>query len=316
MRDPFIRPDVKAFLDSGAADRMPPLNDQIIAMLRQMAMPAGNPMDADAGEIAVKRDLSFAGPAGAVPVRLYDARADRGPGPVLVYYHGGGFVVGSIELFDALAAEMARALDLPVVSVEYRLAPENPFPAAPDDAEAAARWVAGSPAELGREATALVLAGDSAGGNLAIVTALALRDKPAAVPVLALLALYPALGRQREYPSFQQFGDGYLLKSSDMDYYDRAYAADAADWRGRPSDASFEGFPPSVVVTASLDPLRDEGRAFAGKLAAAGVPVTFREAHGTIHGFATMRKVTPSAAGDVAAALAALATVIAEASAK
>jgi acetyl esterase len=194
---------------------------------------------------------------------------------------------------------MARQLDLPVVSVEYRLAPENKWPAAPDDAEAAARWVAQNGAVLGREVTGLVLSGDSAGGTLTLVTALALRDKPAAVPVRLALAFYPMADASRSYPSMAQFGDGYGLNTADTAYYNKAFAPDVNSPRHSAMQADLKGFPPTVLVTASLDPLRDGGRAFVGKLAEAGVPVSFYEAKGNIHGFATFRKAIPSAQQDL-----------------
>jgi acetyl esterase len=208
---------------------------------------------------------------------------------------------------------VARVLDIPVISVDYRLAPENPWPAAPDDCEAAARWVAGNPAELGRKVTSLVVCGDSAGGNLAIVTAVALRDTPAAVPVVAQFPIYPATDMSKPYPSYDQFADGFLLTRESMEWFDTSYRAEALHIRTSPLLGDLAGMPPAVVMTASLDPIRDQGRAYAGGLAAAGVPVVFREARGNIHGFVTIRQAIPSSQGDVASALAALKAVIAEA---
>ena len=148
--------------------------------------------DAPAGELAVIRDLSCPGPAGDIGLRLYDARESREAGPLFLFFHGGGFVLGDLDTHEPFCAEIARQLDMPVVAVDYRLAPEHPWPAGIEDCIAAARWVGGSPEALGRTTTGLVLAGDSAGGNFTIVTALALRDEPAAVPVLAQWPIYPA----------------------------------------------------------------------------------------------------------------------------
>ncbi|MDQ2878556.1 MAG: alpha/beta hydrolase, partial [Pseudomonadota bacterium] len=208
-----------------------------------------------------------------------------------------------------------RVLDLPVISVDYRLAPEAPWPAAPDDCEAAARWIANSPGTLGRHITALIVAGDSAGGNLAIVTAMALRDAPAAVPVIAQLLFYPAtdMAGTADYPSFTDFAEGYLLTRDGMAWFDAAYRAEATHIRSSPLKGDLAGIPQAVVVTASLDPIRDQGRAFAAALASAGVPVVFREAKGNIHGFITLRQAIPSSAGDVAGALAAIRDMIVEA---
>jgi acetyl esterase len=272
--------------------------------------------DPPAGELAVKRDLKAPGPAGEIPVRLYDARERRQPGPALVFFHGGGFVIGDLETHDSFCAETARALDLPVIAVDYRLAPEHAFPAAPDDCEAAARWVAESPAELGLHVTSLVLAGDSAGGNLTIVTAQSLRDRPARVPVIAQWPIYPVVDGVEKYQSFHDFGDGYLLTRDGMKYFSDAYRATEGDVRNTPILHKQEGLPPTLIITASLDPLRDQGRAYAGELIRAGVPTVYREAVGNIHGFVTLRKAIPSSAGDVAACFRILKDMINEAEAE
>jgi acetyl esterase len=139
--------------------------------------------------MALMRDVVMPGPAGEIPLRLFDGRTERAPGPAVVFFHGGGFAIGNIDTHASMCAEIARRLDLPVISVDYRLAPEHPWPAAPDDAEAAARWIASNGAAFDRAFTSLVFCGDSAGGNLAIVTALALRYRPASVPLAALIPL-------------------------------------------------------------------------------------------------------------------------------
>jgi acetyl esterase len=231
----------------------------------------------------------------------------------VVFYHGGGFVIGDLDSHASFTAEMARTLDLPVIAIDYRLAPEAPFPAAPDDCEAATRWIADSPSEIGRAITSLILCGDSAGGNLAIVTAAALRDTPARAPVIAQLAFYPATDASKDYPSYSEFAEGYLLTKASMDWFLNAYQGEVTHVRSSPLLGDLSGMPPAVVVTASLDPIRDQGRAYAAALAQAGVPVVFREAKGNIHGFITLRKATPSSVGDVAGALAALKDLIVEA---
>ncbi|MDB5717229.1 MAG: Alpha/beta hydrolase fold-3 protein, partial [Sphingomonas bacterium] len=208
------------------------------------------------------------------------------------------------------------ALDLPVVAVDYRLAPEHAWPAAPDDCEAAARWIAANPAELGRAVTGLVLAGDSAGGTLTIVTALALRDQPAAVPVIAQWPIYPAADLNGDYPSSTQFADGYFLTSEGMTWFSECYRSDPSHWRGSPMLRDQAGMPPTLVVTASLDPLRDQGRAYAAATIRAGVPTVYREAVGNIHGFCNMRRAIPSSEGDIAGCLVALKAIIREAEAE
>jgi len=312
MTDHYVRPDVRQFLDYLNALPGPRTHELDPVAARQMFTATKDLTDLPVGDLATIRDIVIPGPDGPIPARLFDAAETRVPGPVMVFYHGGGFVFGEIETHASLCAEMARVLGMPVLSVEYRLAPEHRWPAAPDDAEAAARWVASNPAALGRTATGLVLSGDSAGGMLTIVTAMALRDRPAAVPVIAQAPLYPVTDPAGRYPSFEEFAEGYLLTKAAMLWFGDAYQADIAHMRGSPMLAPLAGMPPAVIVAASLDPLRDQGRAYAARLIEAGVPTVYREAVGTVHGFATLRKAIPSAVGDIAGFLVALKAVVAE----
>jgi acetyl esterase len=310
MSHPFVRPDVKALLDYLAEARGPQMGDVGHVEARQMARSMMGLMDADPGEIAVIRDI-----AGPVPLRLYDAREDRLPGPALVYFHGGGFVVGDLDTHEPVCAEIARVLDLPVISVDYRLAPEHPWPAGPDDCEAATRWIASSPAELGRSVASLILAGDSAGGALTIVTTLALRDNPAAVPVIVQWPIYPAADLGGRYASYDVYGEGYFLTRDGMTWFNQCYQPDFLHWRASPLRADQAGLPPTLVVTASLDPLVDQGRAYAAKCVEAGVTTVYREARGNIHGFLNMRRAIPSSQGDLLGCLNVLKAMIAEAEA-
>ncbi|MCA1748914.1 MAG: alpha/beta hydrolase [Sphingomonadales bacterium] len=286
----YVRPDVQGFLAFVEAQPGPKTHEVEAADARQLMAAMVQMCDLEAGELAIKRDLSFPGPAGEVPIRLYDAQNQREPGPVMVFYHGGGFVIGDLETHDGLCAETARQLDIPVVAIDYRMGPEDPFPAAPEDCEAAARWVATSPDALGLDVTGLVLAGDSAGGNLALVTALALRDEEAEVPVIALWPIYPACDMEAAGGSMDEFGAGKLLEADTMNWFMEKYAPDNKDWRASPSLRDPAGLPPTVLVTAGLDPLRDQGRAYAARMIEAGVPVVFREAKGNIHGFCNLAK--------------------------
>ncbi len=313
MTEPFVRPDVRGFLDFLNTLPGPKMHELDAATARQMYVAMKDVGDPPVGDLGTLLDLSIPGPGGDIPARLYDPRASREPGPAVVFFHGGGFVIGDLDTHGSFTAEMARVLDLPVIAVDYRLAPEFPWPAAPDDCEAAARWVAASPGEIGRSVTSLVLAGDSAGGNLTIVTAAALRDAPAAVPVVAQLPFYPATDASKEYPSYTEFADGYLLTKDSMEWFMAAYKGEADHIRSSPLLGDLAGMPPAVVVTGGLDPIRDQGRAYAAALALAGVPVVFREAKGNIHGFITLRKAIPSSVGDVMGALAALKDIIVEA---
>ena len=307
------RPDVNAFLTF--LNNVPgPKMHELPAPAARLTMVAMRAVaDAEVGPLAVIRNLEIPTPAGLIFGRLYDARATRDPGPVMVFYHGGGFVIGNLDTHEPYCAEVARVLDIPVIAIDYRLAPEHPFPAAPDDCEAATRWIAGSPAELGRTVTGLVTSGDSAGGNLAIVVTMALRDKPAAVPVIVQFPIYPVVDDTEDWPSFAEHNDGKLLTQDAMQYFTDAYAAEPGNVRAFPLHHDHAGMPPTLVVTAGLDPLRDQGRAYVGELAKAGVPVTYLEAVGNIHGFINLRKGIPSSNGDVADFLAVLKPMIEQA---
>ena len=296
---PFVRPDTAAFLAFLNAQDGPKMHEVSPADARAMMLVMKMVADAEATALATVRDLTCPGPHGPIPLRLYDKRESREPGPVLVFYHGGGFVIGDIDTHEPFCSYAADFLDIPVVSVDYRMAPEHVWPASPQDCEAAARWIAGSPAELGRKATALAVGGDSAGGNLAIVTAMALRDDPATVPVIAQLPIYPATDMGTEHPSYHEFADGYLLTRDSMEWFAAHYAADLAHPASSPALYSQLGMPPAVVVTASLDPIRDQGRLYVAALAQDGVEVIYQEAKGNIHGFICLRKGIPSSAGDI-----------------
>ena len=313
---PFIREDVAKFLAFLKLAGTPG-SHELGAIEGRKAMRANATLaDKPVGELAVVRDLAIPCADGPpIPARLFDKRNDRLPGPVVMFTHGGGWVVGDLDTHAGLCAEIARTLDLPVVAIDYRLAPEHPWPAAPDDCEAAARWLATSPPDLGRAVTGLVLMGDSAGGTLAVTTAMALRNAPAAAPVLVQAPLYPAIDHAPDYPSYAPFAEGYFLSGAGMRWFQECYSPDLSVWRGAPIRGDQTGMPATLVLTASLDPLRDQGRAYAAATIAAGVPTIYREAHGTIHGHLSLRNALPSAVGDLAGLLAALKPMIVEAEA-
>lgn len=310
---PFVRPDVALFLQFLNAVPGPKFWEVSAAEARALTSAMRDVADAPVGELAVIRDIEIPGPAGAIPARVYDSRTDRDPGPVMVFYHGGGFVIGSLYTYEPYCAEVARLLDLPVISIDYRLSPEYPFPAPAEDCEAATRWIATSPSELGLEVTGLIPSGDSAGGNLAIVTTMALRDKPAAVPVLVQFPIYPVVTLDPDWPSMREFANGYLLTDEAMAYFGEGHAALPGDYRSEPLNFAQEGMPPSLVTTASLDPLRDQGIAYVEKLKKAGVRVEHRSADGNIHGHINIRQAIPSVQADIEGNIAALKVMIAEA---
>jgi acetyl esterase len=226
-------------------------------------------------------------PRGRVPIRIYHPRSRCAPRPVLVYFHGGGWVVGSVSAYDGLCRALARDADAVVVSVDYGLAPEHPFPVAVDDAVAATRWVVAHCSTFDGDPRAVAVGGDSAGGNLAAVVAQeTLGD--AVRPVFQLL-VYPATDLTRSQPSHRLFAEGYLLTTVSIDFYLEQYITEAQkrDPRASPLFAPasrLRGLPPALVLTAGFDPLRDEGRAYAEKMRGAGVQVEYR-CVGSIHGF-------------------------------
>ncbi len=300
---PFVLEDVKGFL--ALINSMPPPEvlepeTQRAGYLALKAM-----TEADPRPLAVIRDLTCPDPAGEIPIRFYDARESRDPSPVVVHYHGGGFVIGDLDTHNSLCTELAAQLDLPVVSVHYRLAPEHPFPAAPDDCEAVARWVAGSPAALGRQVTGLVTIGGSAGGNLATVVARALCDAPAAVPVLLQVLLYPATDESQD-GSMVKFAEGHLLTKAAMDWFYSLYLPESGNPRAFPLLASAKGMPPTIMAVGGLDPLQDQARRLAAKLVEAGVDVTTLNFPGLTHDFTTTRKALPSAAAATTRIIAAM----------
>lgn len=234
-------------------------------------------------------NMTIPGPVGDIPARLYAPRAD-GPLPVLVWYHGGGWVIGDLETHDGICRDLANAIGCVVVSVDYRLAPEHPFPAAVDDAFAALEWVSARADELGGDPARLAVGGDSAGGQLAAVTAIAARD--ADISLVFQLLVYPAVEHEFERPSMIENAEGYLLTREAMQWFYGHYLtnpADADDWRVTPARAkNLAGLPPALVITAEFDPLRDQGIAYADALAAAGNTVTATTYEGVFHGFFSM----------------------------
>ena len=302
----YVRDDVRGFLDMLEQIGGKGVEEVGAVEGRQQMRAMGQIAEAPARPMAVTRDLTCPGPGGDIPLRFYDTKDDRGPSPVVLFLHGGGFVIGDLEVYNNLCTEIAHVLDLPVVSVDYRLAPEHPFPAAPDDCEAAARWVASSPEALGRQVTGLVITGDSAGGNLTIVTTNQLANEPADVPVIVQAPIYPVANDVSQHDSFARFADGFLLTGAAMAWFTQQYAADPEDERNMPMIGDCANTPPTVLCTAGLDPLRDSGRDYAAHLVQQGTEVSYFEFSGIIHGFTTLRKAIPSGQADLEAFLGAI----------
>jgi len=302
-----------------------PLHPQVKAALEQMAA-AGPPlhhlsptearkaievMRATKGEpehVAKIEDRTFHGPAGNLPVRIYTPDG-RGPFPVLVYFHGGGWVVGSIETVDASCRSLANLAGCIIVSADYRLAPEHKFPAAADDGYAAVRWAALHAASFHGDPGRMAVGGESAGANLAAVAALMAQER-GSTPLVLQLLMYPVLDYSFDRPSHKENGEGYFLTTEMMLWFWRQYLntdADGESHLASPLRARFlSGVAPAAIFTAEFDPLRDEGAAYAAKLREAGVPVTYKCCEGLIHGFMGMAKVVEPAKKAMEEAAAAL----------
>lgn len=237
---------------------------------------------------------------GVVRVRVYRPRGAETAGaalPVVVFYHGGGFVLGGLSSHDGECRAIALGVNAVVVAVDYRLAPEHPFPTAVDDGVAAYLWAAENAASLGGDPARIAVAGDSAGGNIAAVVSRDLRDHERR-PVFQCL-VYPAVDFTRAMPSHEHFREGFFLTGKSMDWFLESYMPPGVSWthpRASPLFADdHAGLPPALVVTAGFDPLRDEGRAYAEALAAAGVRVEHRCYEGMVHGFFSMSDGIPAA---------------------
>ncbi len=247
-------------------------------------------------EVGRVRNLFVDGAAGPLRARLYSPApattptGDAAARPLVVFFHGGGWVIGDLDTHDQPCRLLCRYADVHVLAVDYRLAPEHPFPAAAQDAVAAFAWAAAHAGELGADPHRLAVAGDSAGGNLAAVVAQATRDAGTRQPVAQLL-LYPGTDASISRPSKALFADGFFLTRTQMDWYLDTYAQGASYSDPRLSPllaADLAGLAPAVVTTAAFDPLRDEGEAYAVALREAGVPVVLRRAAGLVHGYYSM----------------------------
>jgi acetyl esterase len=273
------------------------IEDMSVAAARALDERLARELGGDGPPMAEVRDVSVAGAADLIPARVYRPRDEIAPG-ILVWLHGGGFVLGSPDGSDTTARALAGASGCIVVSVDYRLAPEHPFPAAPEDCYAATNWVTRHAASLGAAEGRVAVGGDSAGGNLAAVVALLARDRGGPSIDLQVL-VYPVVERAADTPSYRAFAEGYWLTAEGMAWFWRHYLSssrDGADPRASPMLAtSLAGLPPAVVATAEYDVLRDEGERYADRLRAAGVPVALRRHDGMLHGFLSCAGVVDEA---------------------
>ncbi len=294
-----LDPVIASVLDMMAASGAPALSSGTPAQAREgfRSMTVGLRDPATLPQVGAINDRTVPGPAGEVPVRVYRPVAD-GPHPTVLFIHGGGYVIGDLDTHDDHARLICRDVDAVVVSVDYRLAPEAPFPAGYEDCVAAYRWVVEHAADLGGDVTRLAVAGDSAGGNLSAGVALAARD--AGLPLAAQLLIYPGVDfvDSDDHPSRVENAEGYFLTAGDMQWFRDNYLGeqDGDDLRASVLRADLAGVAPAVVGTAEYDPLRDEGEAYAAALAKAGVAVDQHRYAGLIHGFFGLGPVSPACA--------------------
>jgi acetyl esterase len=291
-----LHPDAQRVCDLIVAVGRPPMESLTPPQAREAYLASRAVLQPDPEDVADVVALEAPGPGGPIRMRLY-----RGMGvskdqlqPALIYFHGGGWVIGDLESHDQACRALANATRCIVVAVDYRLAPEHKFPAAVDDAISATRWIAGNGKRLGIDASRLAVGGDSAGGNLAAVVSLDARDS-GGPPLVFQLLIYPATDMGLEWPSHKLHADQLPLRHATMQWFVDHYLRDTkdrADWRASPLRAgNIAKLPPALVVTAAFDPLSDEGEAYAKALGGAKVPVKLERFAGQIHGFLSMGRI-------------------------
>jgi acetyl esterase len=300
MADDALHPDAQRVCDLIVAVNRPAMETLSPAEAREAYLAARKALQPDPEDVAEVLALEATGSAGPIPLRLYrgNGAAKGMPQPALVYYHGGGWVIGDLESHDQACRALANAARCIVVAVDYRLAPEHKFPAAVEDAIAATRWVSENAARLGIDPKRIAIGGDSAGGNLAAVVALDARDR-GGPPLVFQLLIYPCTEMSLSFPSHDRHAEQLPLRRTTMRWFVENYLRDTkdqADWRASPLRAgNFANLAPALVVTAGFDPLGDEGEAYAKALGDAGVPVALERFGGQIHGFLSMGRMVADA---------------------
>ncbi|WP_431972308.1 alpha/beta hydrolase [Nocardia sp. bgisy134] len=306
-----LKPEARAIVELASAG-FPKLGTEVFDAAEARRLLAARPAAAvEPLPVGRVEERTVPGPDGApeVRVRIYWP-VDAGPGlPVVVFCHGGGFTICSLDSHDRFCRTMTNGVGAIVVSVDYRQAPEHRFPAAAEDAYAVVRWVAGHADELGGDPARISVAGDSSGGNLAAVATLMSRDRGG--PALAhQLLIYPMLDPACDTVSYRDNADGYFTTAAHLRWYWEQYLGDGGDrdhpYAAPPRAADLSGLPPAHVVTAEFDPLRDEGEAYAARLQAAGVPTETVRYDGEFHGFVSMADHLPDAEAAAAAAFSAV----------
>ncbi|MDN4591477.1 acetyl hydrolase [Xenophilus aerolatus] len=300
----MLHPQARALIDLIESRGLPPTHTLAPVEARAFYRERRGFTQPDAPEVGEVRELRAPGPLGDIPLRAYRplGTAPDAVLPVLVYYHGGGWVIGDLDTHDVLCRELCNAAGCAVVAVDYRMGPEVRFPGAVNDVLAATRWVASQAKDLRIDPARLAVGGDSAGGNLAAVVSIAARDDAdgrGPLPIAFQLLIYPGTDMRRGHASHTSNGQGYVLTADTITYFHDHYIDDARhdlDWRASPLlAASHAGLPPALVITAGYDPLRDEGLDYARALSADGTRVSYVCFERQIHGFITMGRVLDEA---------------------
>jgi len=303
-----LDPGLRALLDVSNAMPQPSPEEDTPAAGRAMYVAMRDQFSGPQPDIGVMRDVTVEGAAVPIKARIYDS-VDGQNRPCMIYFHGGGFVIGDLDSHDTVCRMFALDGGFRVIAVDYRLAPEHPFPAAPDDCVAATKYIVANAAKFGVDPARIAVAGDSAGGNLA--TVVARHAAQTGGPKIALQVLiYPVTEMVRDKGSRTEFAEGYFLTKARMDWFDGHYTGGKAvvDERLNPLNHDVpKGLAPAYVITAGFDPLRDEGREYAEKLKAAGVPTTYIDYADQIHGFFNMPAVSGAARKAITDAAAAVA---------
>ncbi len=296
----MLHPEARVLLDLIEKSGLPPIHRVSVEQARAMGRGRREVLQPSPPKVALVRELKVRGPQGATPLRYYRPAGTRSTArlPVLVYFHGGGWVIGDLHTYDTLCRQLANLSGCALVSVGYRLAPEHRYPAAVEDCLAATRWVRAQATRLGLDRERLAVGGDSAGGNLAAVVALEAREA-GDLPIALQLLIYPMTDMHCATPSQREHAQGYLLTREGIDYFIGHYIPDRGmwgEWRASPLlHPDLSGLPPALVLTAGFDPLRDEGALYAQRLTAAGVAATYVCFPRQIHGFVLMGRIIDEA---------------------
>ena len=310
-----LDPQIETLLQKMAQQGAPPVHTLTAVQARESRNPIFIKLGGPPEAVANVQDVNIPGPAGQIPIRIYTPQGSE-PFPILVYFHGGGFVICNLDTHDALCRSLANGASCIVVSVDYRLAPEHKFPAAVEDAYAATRWVADNANRISGDATRIAVSGDSAGGNLAAVVSLMAREKGGPSLIYQLL-VYPVTDLSSvDTDSYREHGEGYILTKEGVEYYRDHYIGRREELQNSYASPllaqELSGLPPALVITAEFDVLTDEAEAYADRLKKAGVPVKYTCYKGMIHAFFSLAAVVDRARDAMDEATAALRSAFAK----